>query len=108
MRNLIPIGLIALAGCTPASGLDYGPIPTKLSYTSPEMSGLVAVRPFPNENSICQVIGENALTSELLDHTSGLIACPKHERGAIADRIAQGGQVTAHAKHWTILVVPRL
>ena len=33
-----------------------------ITYTPPDASGLVSVRPFPGPADICQVIGENDLT----------------------------------------------
>ncbi len=66
--------------------LDFGPEPTTTDYTPPEQSGLVAVRPYPNPGDVCQVIGENDVTRDLLDDASLLIGCPKHESGAILDR----------------------
>ena len=36
-----------------------------------------------------------------------LIACPKHEIGALEDRIRQGARVIAHAKHWTVLDISK-
>ena len=48
-------GLLApallLAACTATA-----PEP---AYTPPEASGLVAVRPFPGPDDVCQIIGEN-------------------------------------------------
>jgi hypothetical protein len=35
-----------------------------------------------------------------------LIACPKHEKGALEDRMAEGARVVGHARHWTLLQVP--
>ena len=37
-----------------------------------------------------------------------LIASPKHENGAIADRRKAGAHIVAHAKHWTILRIKSL
>lgn len=98
---------LAVSGCVSLSTLDYGPEPTRSTYSEPEQSGLVAVRPFPNPNDVCQVIGENLLTSNLLDDSALLIGCPKHEKGAIAERINDKGQVVAHARHWTLLSMPQ-
>lgn len=75
-------------------------------YTPPEASGLVSVRPFPNPGDVCVVVGESAATQEFLDDSATLIGCPTHERGAIADRRAEGAQVVGEAGAWTLLSVP--
>jgi hypothetical protein len=106
MRTSLYAVVLASTGCVSVASLDHGPEPTRFKYTEPERSGLVAGRPFPSPEDVCQVIGENPLTSNLLDDSAILIGCPKHERGAIADRITDGGRVVAHAKHWTLLSMP--
>ena len=92
-----------LSGCTPAANTNFGAEPTTLSYTEPKASRLKAIRPYPSPDDVCQVIGENAFTAEFIDDAYLLIGCPKHEKGAIADRKLEGAKVVAHAKHWTLL-----
>lgn len=75
-------------------------------YTPPEASGLVAVRAYPGPVDVCQVIGENALTADLLDHTQLLIGCPTHETGAIADRQSEGAVPLEVVGAWQLLAVP--
>lgn len=104
--TLILCVALASAGCVSITSLDYGSEPTRSTYSAPERSGLIAVRPFPNPDDVCQVIGENLLTANLLDDSAILIGCPKHEDVAIANRINDGGQVVAHAKHWTLISMP--
>ena len=104
------LGLLT-PGCsstpTPDRGpLDYGPEATTTRYTKAEASGLIGIRPYPNPDDVCLVIGENATTRELLDDSALLIGCPKHERGAIEDRKREGANIVAHAKHWTLLSAP--
>ena len=94
-------------GCASVDALGFGPEPTRFTYSTLAESGLFTVRPFPKSDDVCQVIGENDLTSGFLDDASILIGCPKHERGAIAERLAEGGQVVGHAKHWTLLSMPQ-
>lgn len=86
--------------------LNFDPEPKTTQYTPPEVSNLIGVRPYPNPDDVCQVIGENYVTRELMRSEGTLIGCPKHERGAIKDRINEGAAVVAHAKHWTLLRVP--
>ncbi|MEM6372148.1 MAG: hypothetical protein AAF727_05135 [Pseudomonadota bacterium] len=108
MRSTVTVfaAAIGLLACAPVYTLDYGPEPTTTAYTDPSASGLVEVRPFPNPGDVCVVVGENALTANLLDDSATLIACPKHETGAIADRVDAGARVVAHARHWSLLSVP--
>ncbi len=80
--------------------------PTILSYTKPELSGLSPIRPFPKPDSICQLLGKSENTSLLRIKGRALIACPKHEKGAIADRLYERARVVGNAKHWAILSVP--
>jgi len=105
MKPFVPatLALTLIAGC---ATLDYGPEPTTQAYTEPSASGLFAVRPYPNADDVCQVIGENDLTRDLLDDSAILIGCPKHEKGAIMQRVGEGGTIAAHAKHWTLISVP--
>ncbi|WP_420862394.1 hypothetical protein [Algirhabdus cladophorae] len=77
------------------------------AYTPPEASGLVGVRPYPAEADVCQVIGENDLTIDYLDHTALLIGCPKHEVGAIADRRAEGGVAVDQIGDWVLFSIPQ-
>lgn len=84
--------------CTP-------PAP-KSGYTPPEDSCLVSVRPYPNADSVCQVIGENHLTVKYLDAAALLIGCPAHETGAIANRLAEGGQQLGQIGSWVLFRVP--
>lgn len=100
---IICIALGALAAC------DMAPNPaedTSAAYTPPEASGLVAVRPYPTEGDVCQVIGENDLTNELLDHTATLIGCPYYETGAIADLRDGGGVPVGRIGDWALFSVP--
>ncbi len=102
------IGAVSiLTGCVSIAPLGYGAEPTRFTYSEPKQSGLIAVRPFPGPEDVCQVIGENLVTSPLLDDSAILIGCPKHETGAISDRLADGGQIVAHAKHWTLISMPQ-
>ena len=87
--------LIALAAC--AAQPDYSP---------PEASGLISVRPYPGPDDVCQVLGENALTVEYLDHTATLVGCPLSEAGAIKDRNREGGTIVDLAGEWVLISIP--
>ena len=62
---------LSFSECTP-------PAP-KSGYSPPEDSCLHSVRPYPNTDDVCQIIGENDLTVEHLDDAALLIGCPYHE-----------------------------
>ena len=96
--------LLLTAGCVDPS-LDFSSEPTTLSYTELSASGLRAVRPYPNPNDVCQVIRDDETIREPVNDETFLIACPKHEREAIHDRLNEGAEIFGHAHHWTILTV---
>ncbi len=75
-------------------------------YTPPEDSGLIAVRPYPGPDGVCQVIGENDLTNQHLDHTATLVGCPINESGAIEDRTAEGGAIVDVVGDWVLISIP--
>ncbi len=104
-KAIVPVLLLAVSGCF-GPNLDYGAEPTTFKYTEAGTSGLNPVRPYPTPEDVCQIISENREIREPVNDGSFLIACPKHERGAISDRQSEGAQVIAHARHWTILSVP--
>lgn len=75
-------------------------------YTTPEFSGLIGIRPFPTHADVCQVLGENSLTSVYMTKADLLIACPVHERGAIEDRLAEGAVRLGQVGSWVLLSIP--
>ncbi len=79
---------------------------TTPEYTTPEDAGLIAVRPYPGANDVCQVIGENDRTNQFLDHTEILVGCPLHESGAIRDRNAEGGRIVDLVGDWVLISIP--
>lgn len=98
---LCGLAVIAMTGCISQTDPRF-----EAAYSRPAQSGLVAVRPYPNANDVCQVIGENEVTATYLDHTTLLIGCPAHKRGAIADRIRDGATRLDHIGAWVLLSVP--
>jgi hypothetical protein len=76
------------------------------NYTSPEDSGLVSVRPYPQPNDVCQILGESPATAEYLDHSGILIGCPDHELGTIKDRKNEGAKIVGRVNSWTLLQIP--
>lgn len=85
-------------GCVTSSG--------GLTYTPPETSGLISVRPFPYDNDVCQVLGRNEKTATYFEDASVVIGCPTHEGGAIDDRVSEGAQPVATVGAWAILSYP--
>ncbi len=97
------LAAIAMAACTTQTDPRFEAAAT---YSRPKQSGLVAVRPYPNANDVCQVIGENDVTANYLDHTTLLIGCPANERGAIADRTRAGAKRLDDIGAWVLLALP--
>ncbi|MCJ8335745.1 MAG: hypothetical protein MJH10_16155 [Epibacterium sp.] len=95
----------ALTGaCSP--DLDHNAAPTIFTYTETGISGLREIRPYPTSDDVCQEIHTPKELKSEVAAPSFLIACPKHEKGAIEDRQSiDGAKVIAHAKHWTILKI---
>ncbi len=107
--GVVVAALVILSACTPPLDLSGdGSEPTILRYSEPSLSGLRAQRPYPNPDDVCQLLAPNRYTDPVREEDRDLIACPKHEKGAIADRRTQGARIVAHAKHWTILSVRRV
>ena len=111
---------ICLTGCVtphylvPADGnfvptdgqTAYTEVPSINRYTEPIESGLVVSRPYPGSAHVCRVVRETTLTAPYVRKDMVLIACPKHEVGAISDRMAEGAIMAAFAKHWVLLQLP--
>ena len=103
--KIIPIlAVLALTGCM-GPNMDFGPSATTTNYTEPSASGLSAVKPYPTPASVCQVIRENDAIRVAPNDGTFLVACPKHEAGALMDLTTQGATVVGHARHWTVLSV---
>ena len=95
---LAPLALTACMQSTP---------PHRAIYTTPEMNGLDAVRPYPYSFDVCQLLNPNEATQAFtVPANRKMIGCPTHETGAIKDRIdMNGGKVLGQVKMWTILEV---
>ena len=104
--TVVALSAFALSACM-GPDLTYGPEATTSNYTEPHASGLSAVRPFPTPADVCQVIRENDAIREPATDGSFLVACPKHERGALQNRKAEGATIVGHTKHWTVLSYPQ-
>ncbi|WP_162946907.1 hypothetical protein [Ruegeria sp. EL01] len=104
MLSFAMIG-IAASACRPENVLGYESEPTTQGYTEPFVSGLKVGDPYPTQEEVCVRIKKNNATSDLVEAGYFLIGCPKHEKGAIEDRMSEGAKVVAHSKHWTLLQV---
>lgn len=110
-RKLIRVFLfgsfVCLSACASIEPASEAGIPLTNSYTQPEQSGLRSYKAYPGSDDVCVSLRSNRLIApfELDGHI--IIACPKHEVGAIADRkLQQQAKIVGNAKHWVVLRVP--
>ena len=96
-------GLVACATIEPA--VEVGE-PNTYSYTEPKASGLRAHSPYPNPDDVCVALHSNSLIKLFKREQYFLIACPKHETGAIKNRLQQGALVVGNARHWVLMRIP--
>lgn len=86
-------------------------------YTPPEASGLVAKAPFPREGDVCVRLDPTEqrpdirqafqLAHKTRGYSATWLACPSHERGAIADRVRgglPGTRAFGTVGSWTLIV----
>lgn len=97
--------LTALSACQTAIPSTTAEAPTTYEYTEANRSGLRTTRPYPSPDDVCELIKVNRAVEDLVFEGRTLIACPKHEKGAIADRRRAGARVVGNATHWVILSV---
>ena len=77
------------------------------SYTAPSKSSLSVLRSFPNRDDVCVLLNSNSLIEPFEVEGHFIIACPKHETGAIADRKAlDKAVIVGDVKNWVIMRVP--
>ena len=107
---LLVLGLAACGGTGAPSAAVLPAItaeePTLTQYTPAEQSGLNPSRPYPSPDDVCVLLNESENVSVLQVDGRALIACPKHEKGALEDRQAEGAIVVGNATHWVILSLP--
>lgn len=95
---------LILAACAPGSGPRTNPGGTWLSPS--ERAYLNIERPFPNYDDVCVLLGDSENTASLKADGQALIACPKHETGASADRRDNGARMVGESEWWIILSLP--
>lgn len=102
---VIGLGLLFSACATIEPGSVAGE-PVTYSYTEPRVSGLNASYPYPGPGDVCVSLNSNTLTKPFEEENHFLIACPKHEMGAIEDRMTQqNASVVGNGKHWVVMRV---
>ncbi|MGB1235343.1 MAG: hypothetical protein ACPG5U_06405 [Planktomarina sp.] len=115
-KFLICAAVLTFSACTPAPQMapvqserivaaDLPGEPSIARYTDATLSGLKPGRPFPFSADVCVRLLDNATIVPFKAEGSFLIGCPKHERGALADRIRDGAKVVANTRHWVVLNV---
>lgn len=110
-RNLLKVfgfsSVIFLSACATIEQATEVGEPRTYSYTHPSQSGLRVRNPFPNPDDVCVSLYTNSMIKPFESNGHFLIACPKHEIGAIGDRkVKQKAQIVGNAKHWVVMRVP--
>lgn len=62
---------------------------------------------FRSTDDPCRVAGETATTSDFLDHTKWLVACPDVNPGIDDIQQRMNGKIIHHISGYTLLVVPK-
>ena len=94
-----------LAACQTAVPSVTAEAPTTSNYTEASRSGPKTLRPYPNPDDVCMLLKENRAVEDLIVEDRTLLACPKHEAGAIGDRRTEGARVVGNTKHWVIMSI---
>lgn len=94
--------VLLTAGCVT---LDHPSQPTQSTYSEIELSGLHDLAPYPNDDDVCVSLKPTKPLEPYQQEGRILIACPKHEKGALQDRRSEGGRIVGHAKHWSVLSI---
>lgn len=113
MRYFLVVGSFAIVSACNSieydqGAFDYDATPTAYKYSDALDSGLKTLAPYPNADDVCRIVDETSVPNVLVKQGKSLIACPKHEFGALEDRIKEGAAVIAHAKHWSVLRVGQI
>ncbi|MGB0844757.1 MAG: hypothetical protein ACPGVN_08460 [Alphaproteobacteria bacterium] len=86
-----------------ALSLPNASMASSTSYTPPSASGLSAIRAYPSSGHVCQLLRVTANIKKYKKKGKRLIACPSHEKGAIADRRRAGAKKVGRKGSWVIL-----
>jgi len=108
LRNFVAFVLLgALYGCVVNQTSPRSETGSKKLYTDPVLSGLSPGNPYPTSNDVCVDLKSNSATEQFEMEKHFLIACPKHELGAINDReTQQNAKIVGIKKDWVVLSVP--
>jgi hypothetical protein len=103
MRRLIAIGTVGLAALLSACTTTLAPAPTPGGDLNERLK--MVERGYPQPGGPCWLLGETYKTSELLDDSADLLACP---REAVRDpRVTSVGRRVGEFEGVTIFSVPR-
>ena len=86
--------VLALSACDTLRSGDHA-VP---KYTKPGWPGLSPVRPYPNPDDVCWLLDESR-------NGRALIACPRHEKGAMEDRRNEGARFVENVSDWVVLSI---
>jgi len=108
-RALGVLGLLsALYSCTTNESIKNTNSAVGNRYSEPQQSGLVVDSPYPTEKDVCVSLKSNDVTKPFEKENHFLIACPKHELGAIEDRESQqNAKVVGDTGVWVVVSVPK-
>ena len=104
MKRLFMLPIMALiASCANIEAGSKADEPTTSNYTEPSVSGLSFSDHYPTSNDVCVILKNTSFTEPFVKEGYFLMACPKHEKGAISDRMHERAVVVANTKHWAVL-----
>lgn len=108
--------IFILTGCgrdillTPQSKeLVRGEVSPKIKHIIDDsgVTVLTLLSGFRSTDDPCRVAGETATTSDFLDHTKWLVACPDVNAGIDDIQQRMNGKIIHHISGYTLLVVPK-
>lgn len=102
IKLTVVLSAILLSGCAIDETTPMGAAIYDAQHETAEESGLIAVRPYPNADSICQVLGSNAMTASFFARNTSVVGCPRFENEAIAELEAAGFKNDGSTRSWII------
>ena len=78
----------------------------KTNYAKLYFAGLCTLRGYPTRSDVCKSLKVTANISKYKRKGFRLIACPRHERGAVRDRVKEGALVVGRGGKWSVLRIP--
>ncbi len=104
MKIWLPVAVLAilLSGCKVDTTTPLREQAYNAQRETAEESGLIALRPYPNADSVCQELGKNALTESFFILNDIVIGCPRHADEARAELSAAGFKDSGSTRSWVI------